>query len=492
MQVEEAVPRRPRFKDALRAFHYRNFTLFWVGAVLSNSGTWMQNIAVPFVVFEATGSPAWVGIAVFMQLLPIVIFGPVGGWIADRFPRRRVLLATQSLAVLEAIGLWLVWIRGGSVPVLLGLVSVGGVITGLSIPSWQAFISELVPREVLLNAVTLNSTQFNAARAVGPMVGGVVLGTFGPGAAFLINAVSYVAVIGALILIRLDRSRARPTSEQPRRILGDFFDAARETRRFPGIRACFIAVAALGALGSPLWSLLVVFAKDVFSVGPTGYGFLQASLGIGSVIAAPVIAGPGSGSRRSTLLLASMLLYGTAIAVFGMTSVYAVGVVVLVVSSAGYLGIAATLNTTIQLQVPEAIRGKVLALYVMLLTFSAPVGALAQGAAADRWGAPITVVVAGVCFLAVTVWLWQFSGLLAHVDDGGQMVADEPRSRQVTDSVGVVELPPLVEEGATFDADTASAAPTAGGPGSFLGSYASMQHVDEPPGPVDGAGDRGL
>jgi MFS family permease len=321
--------------------------------------------------------------------------------------------------------LWGLWVHGiDSVWPLLVLLFVNGAITGLMIPSWQAFVSELVPREVMLNAVTLNSAQFNAARFIGPLVAAPVLATAGAGACFFINGVSFVTVIGALILMRLPGT-ARDAADRPkRRIIGDFFDAARETRAYPGIRASFYAVFALGAMGGPLAQLLAVFADRVFHVDARPYAYLGIAMGAGSIIAAPFIAGPGSAIRRSQLLLIAMFGYGTALIVFAATDWYALGFAALLVTSAGWLGIASALNTTIQLQVPEHIRGKVLALYVMVLTFAMPIGVLVQGAAAEHFGAQVTVFVAGALFLLVTLWLWKLSGLLPHVDDDGAWGGD--------------------------------------------------------------------
>ncbi|MBI2705907.1 MAG: MFS transporter [Actinobacteria bacterium] len=484
-------PVKPGLRDALAAFHYRNFTLFFAGAVLSNSGTWMQIIAVQYVVFQLTGSTFMLGVAGFLQLLPIVFLGPIGGWLADRFARRRVLLVTQGLAAGEALVLWAVWARGSdSLAALLVLVAISGVITGLNIPSWQAFISELVPRDALLNAVTLNSTQFNAARALGPAVGGAVLAGLGASAAFLLNAISYVAVIGALVLIKLPRPVDRPyTAVGPpkRRIIGDFFDAARATRSYPGIRACFFAVVALGLLGAPLASLLAAFADQVFRVDATRYGFLGAALGIGSIIAAPFIAGPGSGVRRSKLLLVSMVAYGTALVAFAATSSYAFAIFALAVSSAGYLGIASTLNTTIQLQVAESIRGKVLALYVMLLTLAMPVGLLIQGTAAEWFGLQATVIVAGLLFVAVTVWLARFSGLFGHLDDDGPLGSAGASCPTPSEGIdGSVD----VEEGLPLGARPEGGAPAAGGARQLAGDGPAVQQAGEAERATDRALDR--
>ena len=227
------VPQERRgLREAVEAFRYRNFRLFWIGALLSSTGTWVQGVTVPFVVLKLTGSAAWVGFAGFAQFLPAVLVGPLAGSLADRFHRRSVLLVTQSLMAADALLLWIMWIAGVRNPwAIVGVVALGGVTAGLNIPSWQAFISELVPREVLLNAVTLNSTQFNAARAFGPALGGLVLGLLGAGPAFLINAISFLAVIVALLMIHVPRlERAR----DDRGVLRQFADGLRYARRVPG------------------------------------------------------------------------------------------------------------------------------------------------------------------------------------------------------------------------------------------------------------------
>ena len=406
---------RPGLREAARAFKERNFALFWTGAVLSNTGTWVQNVTVPYVVYELTGSAAWVGAAGFFQLAPMALLSPVGGQLADRHHRRSVLLVTQSCLALVALALWAVWGTGNaSLPAVLGLVALGGVVTGLNIPSWQAFVADLVPRDALLNAVTLNSAQFNAARAFGPAIGGLVLSTLGVGAAFLINALSFGCVLVALALIRLAR-RPRPEGARPT-LLADLTSTVGYVRRHRGMVGAFLAVIALGVLGQPIISLTVVFAEEVFEVGGFAYGTMAGAIGLGSVLATPLVAGPGSGLRRSRLAFAAMVTYGVALVAFALSPTYLVGFGFLLVAGAGYLPIAATLNTSLQLQVDEDRRGKVLAFYIMLFTLSMPLGVLGQGVAADVAGPRPTVAVAGVAFVAVCTWLW-LRRFLPHLDD---------------------------------------------------------------------------
>lgn len=411
------APPRPGLRDAVEAFHHRNFALFWTGALLSNTGTWVQNVTVPFVIYQITGSALWLGVTGFLQFGPMVVMAPLGGALADRYHRRTVLIGTQSAQAVVALLLWLAWVSDhGSIAVIVGLVGLSGIITGINIASWQAFVSELVPRETLLNAVTLNSAQFNASRAFGPAIGGIVLATLGVAWAFLINAMSFVAVILALVLVQVPRLAKVARGDRPG-VLREFGGSLRYSQTHPGIVACFIAVGALGGLGSPMVQLFPVFAQQVFGVGDVAYGFLGASLGIGATLAAPLIAGRGSGLPRRRLVEISMLAYGLAIVVFGVAPIYPVAVAALLVAGAGYLAIASTLNTTIQLQVDELMRGKVLAVYVMVLTAALPVGVLAQGLLAQLVGPQAAVVIFGVLFLSVTVWLRVGSGLLAHMDD---------------------------------------------------------------------------
>lgn len=413
----DARPARPGLRSAARALRYRDFRLFWIGAVLSNSGTWVQNVTVPFVVYGLTGSAKWLSAAAFAQLVPMALLSPVGGVVADRFDRRRVLLATQATLLVVATSLWLVWVTGGANRwSIIGIVALGGVVTGINVPSWQAFVSELVPRDALLNAVTLNSAQFNAARAVGPAVGGVVLGAFGPGAAFALNAASYVAVLAALVAIRTP-VLAKDRSARPR-ILGDTWGTARYVAAHPGMRTAFLAVTALGVFGQPIAQFVVVFAEDVFEVGGFLYGAMVAALGLGSVLATPLVAGPGSAVSRSRMAAVAMVVYGLGLFAFAVAPVYALGFLALLVAGGAYLPIAATLNTSLQIQVDEVRRGKVLALYIMVLTLAVPLGSVVQGAAVDAFGPRWTVAVAASGFLVAATML-RLRGLLPHLDDVG-------------------------------------------------------------------------
>lgn len=410
---------KPGLRDALVAFRHRNFTLLWTGALLSNTGTWVENVTVPFIVYGLTGSAAWLGFAAFMQFIPIVLVGPLAGSIADRHDRRKILLYTQSSQALIALALWALWVSGNARTwSVITLVAASGTVNGINAPSWQAFVSELVPRDALLNAVTLNSTQYNASRAFGPALGGVVLATAGVGWALMVNTISFVAVLIALSMISIRRSSASgvPREKRPT-VMREFFATFRYVRGYPGIVASLIIVTALGALGSPLFSLLVVFSKQVFRVSDTAYGILAASLGIGSIIVAPLVAGPGSGMRRKHLTTVSLFVYGFALVAFALAPSYLAGVIALVIAGGGYLAITSVLNTAIQLQVDEAMRGKVLSIYIVLLTLALPIGSLIQGWAVEWIGPRQTVATAGVLFVVIVAVLRLGTRFMDHLDD---------------------------------------------------------------------------
>ncbi|CAN5221097.1 hypothetical protein BH18ACT4_BH18ACT4_07030 [soil metagenome] len=399
------------------ALRHRNFAFMWSAALVSNTGSWIQHVTVPYVLYRLTGSAAWVGFAAFAQFLPLVLTGPLAGSLADRFPRRRILLLTQSLMALGAFGLWAIWVAGARSPVLIvALVSISGVVACLNIPAWQAFVTELVPRSVLLNAITLNSAQFNASRAFGPAVGGLVLLSLGPGWAFLINGLSYAAVLAALMLIRV-KPIERPQAARPA-ILREFAATIRYTRSQPGIWTCLLVVVALGLFGSPLFSLLVVFTDDVFHVGEAGYGLLSACQGMGAIAGTPFLAGQGNAMRRGRVTGAVLIVYGVAVAAFGLSPAYWVGAVALAVAGGAYMALASALNTTLQLQVDESMRGKVIAFYLMGLTAAVPIGALAQGWLVETVGPRPTVAGAGF-LLVVAALALRVTDRFAAMDGSG-------------------------------------------------------------------------
>jgi MFS family permease len=385
------------------ALQHREFRLFWAGAMVSSTGTWMQNVTVPYVLFQLTDSGTWVGLAVVAQILPSILLNPVAGAIADRYRRRNLLLVSHAVQFTAAAGLWVAWASGVRTPgVILAFVAVGGAAAMLTAPSWQAFVSELVPPEHLLNALTLNSVQANAARAVGPAIGGLVLGTLGAGWAFLLNASSFIAVLTALLLLRPSPRRA----ERPQgRLLAQFREAAAYSRRHTGLLTAFALTAAVCGLGYPVFQLATVFAERVYEVGPGRYGILTGAYGVGAIAGAVALGALGADRKRGDLVRLTVGVFGVSLIGMGLTTQFWQGLVMLAVVGAASLVAIATLNTSIQTQVAERLRGRVLALWVLSYTASYPLGSLTQGWLAERLGVRPTVAGAGGILCAVTVVL---------------------------------------------------------------------------------------
>ncbi|MXZ85391.1 MAG: MFS transporter [Acidimicrobiia bacterium] len=407
--TESRHPRRAR-----QALSYRNYRLFISGALVSNSGVWVQMIALAFVIEDLTDSGTWVGLAAMMQTLPAVFLGMVGGALADRFPRRILLTFTNLAQALIAMGFAAMWASGIDRPaayIALGVVN--GCVNGIQLPAWQAFVSELVPRGALLNAVTLNSAQFNASRAVGPMIGGIVLAIGGPGWCFFTNSLTYVPAVLALVLIQVPR--LAPSGGDRPNVLRDAAAAVRYAADNPGIRLSILIAGVIAFFGQPVIHLVVIFANDVFKVGETQYGILAAASGVGAMLNTPFVAGRGSRVPRSRLVGFGWPIYGIALLGFALSPYYWLAVVALAALGASHIATAATLNTVIQLQVEEDLRAKVLALYLITLLAGLPLGAQLQGFLADLIGPRIAVGGAGVLLAATALW-WVISGRTKVLD----------------------------------------------------------------------------
>lgn len=415
----------------MKAFHHRDFLIFWIGAVISNTGTWILNLTLPFVLFELTGSALWVGAAVAAQFLPMFVFSPLGGSVADQFPRRSVLLVMQIAMGLGAGLIWLAWVSDVRSPsVLLLLVALVGAMNGISMPSWQGFVHDLVPRQDLLSAVTLNSLQFNAARAIGPAIGGVLLATLGPSWAFGLNALSYAFIVTSLVLIRSGRGQHRKRSEL--KFVQQIRSAISYIGTQPGIMMAFLVAFTVGFLGNPVFSFTVVFAGSVFDVGPLQLGLMNAALGVGAFAAAPLVGGSRFAPKLSVVAGGGLVLYGVMLMVFALSPNYFVGVAALIVIGACFLSVVASINTAGQMIVADDYRGRVLALRMMVFTVAAPTGGLVQGWLADVIGPRFTVAGAGVVMVVVALLLIVKRGSvrLARLDDPHDAARDPSLAEQ--------------------------------------------------------------
>ena len=396
-------PVSPRGESsAIVALRHRDYRLFWIAALISNTGSWMQSAAIPYAVYRLSGRSTDVGTTGFWLYVPMVLMGGVGGSLADRFDRRSLLMLTQVGQALLAAALWLLVVSGdASVGSISALSFASGLAAGLNIPVWQSFVSQLVPREILPNAVMLNSTQFNAARALGPLLFGGVIAIFDVGIAFLLNAVSFVAVLVVLPFIRAEQP---PRPDGPRRgAFADVVAGARYVAETPGILACCLGIVAVAGLGSPLFSFLpATYGQGIFGVHGWLLGILSGAAGIGAVLVAPLLLTRGARMSRSRLLIVAMLAYGASIVLVGLAPVFGVALAGALLFGGSYLAIASANNTTLQLLAREEMRGRALAVFIMCLTAALPVGLFGWGVAADAIGIRPTTVIAGLALIGVT------------------------------------------------------------------------------------------
>ena len=412
IDIESGTRSRP-----FAALGHRNFRLFWIGGLISGVGRFFQALAIPAVVWQLTESAGWVGLAGFSQLLPTALIAPLAGALADRYERRRLLLFTQSAQALMASSFMILWWSGVRSPgVFVAVSAVAGLVAGLNIPAWQAFVSELVPRDLLFNAITLNSMQFNSARMIGPVLAGVMIASAGPAWAFFVNFISYGAVLIALALIRTpDITRERTQRIQPMR---DFVETIHYIRRKPGISAAITTVFLIGMFGLPIQTLSIVFAEDVFGRGPTGFGLMLTMIGAGAVLVSPLVATLGGRVPRSRLQGIAIVGYSLAVIGFAVAPTFLLALLALMSMGAAHLTSASTLNTAIQLQVDENRRAKVLAVYLMVLLMSSPIGQLVLGQLIEVIGPRKTMLGAGVIMLVAATAL-KVSGRLAALDEEG-------------------------------------------------------------------------
>ena len=403
------------------ALDVRNYRLYWIGAVLTNNGRWAQYVATYFIIYQLTGSAAWVGMAGFANFVPMLLVNPVAGWISDNLDRRRLLRAVNGVAALTAAGMAVAWAAGLRSPGgWVGLFFLNGIVSGFMIPVGQAFVAECVPHGHLRNAITLNSTQFNAARALGPAIGGLILGIAGAGWTLAAVVLFYGPMVVCLSLMdptELHRRVREPVQRAGRRpaVVADYRAAVRYVFASPGIVTAIVTVSFISALAMPVVQQVVVFAEDVFEVSPFLFGLLGSAQGIGAVLSAPMVAGLIGSLRPSTQQFAATAGYGLAVAAFALAPTYAMGFGALAAIGLTHLVSASNLNSVVQLQVDDAMRGRVMAIYMVGVLGPLPFSNLLVGWLISVYGPrPVVAVCGGLLVLAALVL--HSSGRLAHLD----------------------------------------------------------------------------
>jgi MFS family permease len=435
-----------RRSRSLKAFGHRNYRLFFGGQALSLIGTWMQQVAQAWLVLEISGGdPLWLGVVAAAQFVPVMVFGLFAGVLADALPKRQTLLAVQVVMMLLAIVLTVLTATGVvEIWMVVVLALLLGCANAVDMPVRQSFAMELVGPKDIGNAVSLNSAMFNGARVAGPAIAGLTIGAFGVATAFAINAVSFLAVIIALSMMR-DEDLIRPRLiARPRSVGAVFENLAEGLRYVRGTPVVLMAVSVVGLVatfGMNFNVLIPPLAADVFGTDASGYGFLMTASGIGALSAAVGLV-VGGRPRPIRIALGGIIL-GVASVVLALTSSFPVALVLMAAVGAGGITMAATANATIQLSVPDGLRGRVMSVYTTVFSASVPVGGLAMGALASVFGISVSIAIGGALSLATGiiafVW-WQriragWSGSVPTVQPS------ELASRQLTE----VQSPGLLE-----------------------------------------------
>jgi MFS family permease len=382
-----------------RALRHPQYRLFWTGNFISNVGSWMQNVAQGWLVFQITGSPFWLGLVGFAQQVPALIFSLPAGVLADRTGRRRMLLATQVTMMLLALILTaLVWSERVTVLHIAVLAFLAGTTMALNAPTYQAAVRDLVEERDTLNAIALNSIQFNLSRVVGPSIAGFAIAAVGVAACFLLNALSYVAL---LFVIARTRFPARQEHVEFN-FRADLVEGFRYVWTHRAILTLVLLVALVSTFGLPYLVMMPVFASDVLRVGATGYGYLVAAAGAGALAGGVFLAKQHAHERRGPLVLNAALAFFAAILLFCFSRNLLLSCALMAAVGFSMVCSVATVNSLIQTQVPDAIRGRVLSMHTMAFLGFTPLGSLLIGWLAERLDAPTALALSTGFALVVT------------------------------------------------------------------------------------------
>jgi MFS family permease len=381
-----------------RALRHRNYRLFVGGQLVSLVGTWLQSVSQAWLVYRLAGSPLLLGLVGFCGQLPVLLLSPLGGTAADRLDRRRILVATQSSAMLLALLLGSFTVaRLVTVRSVMAIAAGLGVVNAFDMPTRQAFVIEMVSRDDLPNAIALNSSMVNAARMLGPAVAGVLVAAVGEGWCFILNGLSYVAVILALLRIRVP-PRPRPI---PASMINHLAGGFRFAAGSGPIRALLALVGVVSLFGMPYAVLMPVFADRVLHVGARGLGLLMGSSGVGALCGALLLARRRAVRGLGTWVVTAAGGFGLSLMLFGLSNRESLSLPVLFLTGLTTVMQTAASNTLLQTLSPDEMRGRVMSLFSMMFLGMAPFGAFFAGAAAQRIGAPATVAVGGgVCVVA--------------------------------------------------------------------------------------------
>lgn len=390
--MKNSQPQRKEWPVALRALRHRNFRLFFCGQLISLIGTWMDPIAESWLIYRLTGSPLLLGTVAFAGQIPIFLLMPIGGIVADRYDRRSILVATQSLTMtltLVLAGITLTHVVRPWHVILLGALM--GIVSAFDIPVRQAFLADMVPREDLVNAIALNSAIFNGARVIGPALAGIVVTAVGEGWCFFANGLSFLAAIAGLLIMTAAPARQALQGSPLQNIIEGFRFA---TRTAP-VRALILLLGLISLTGTPIVVLMPVFAGEVLHGDATTLGLLMGTSGVGALCGAITLATRKNVSGLERWIVVACNTFGAALVLFSLSRTFWLSSALLVLIGFSVVLEMGSSNTLIQGIVPDHLRGRAMAVCSMMFMGMAPLGAFTAGSVAHAIGAPMTVALGG-------------------------------------------------------------------------------------------------
>ncbi len=387
------------------ALKHRNFRLFWFGQILSLTGTWMHQAAQGWLVYELTNSPFFLGLAGTAASAPILMFTMAGGVIADRYPKRQIILTAHSVLMLLALSL-AVLVATGMVNIwhVLILAFCIGTVHAFEIPTRQSFIIELVGRDDLLNGIALNSTAFHGARMIGPAIAGFVMGSAGMASCFFINSASFIAIIAALLRMKFTPG---DTSSPKTGMRKSFGEGIKYVRHNPAVYTLLISVGIISFFGFPYISFLPVYARDILKTGASGLGILMGFAGAGAFTGAVGMALKGNIARRGLVMSVAGLTFSSALLIFSLSENIWLSYVMLFLVGVGALNQIVTANNLLQLAVPDALRGRVMGVFTTMFLGMAPLGNFMVGSLAHYVGTQNALLTSACfCLTGTLAVLW--------------------------------------------------------------------------------------
>jgi MFS family permease len=405
----EPVPSSMKEKvlSAFPAFRSRNFRLYFIGQIVSMIGTWLQMVAQGWLVLEMTGSAFWVGVTAAASSLPTLFLSLFGGVIVDRYNRKTILLWTQSASMMLALVLGAVTLSGTvTLAVIMVMAFLLGCVAAVATPAIQAFLSEMVERSELHSAVALNAAIFNASRVIGPAIAGLMIAWIGTGGAFMVNGLSYLAVIAALLAIRTAPPPTKPEAHQPP--LQSIREGIAYTWEHPVIRTIVLFVSVVSIFGWSFMSMLPVVAKQTFGMGSDGMGYLFSAFGLGSLSGTVLVSMSSGKIRSSMMVIGGILTFSIALGAFTFATDERIAMGFLFIAGIGMLSAFATMTATVQRLVEDRYRGRVMSIYLMVLMGFMPLGNLQVGFLSEHFGTALAIRIGSVVVLLATLFLFSY------------------------------------------------------------------------------------